>query len=278
LSPNALLRQKELAEVCVLNKDDKDAFEAFKKMHKLSEQSVYAKPEQYFDYANFLIDQAKKHPETALNTSQTKQAFELTESIKKRFSTHPNIQDQSKLATAHIHLSLGNEEEAQALIDSVLKEEHINDLDTRTLKIASSVIKASGNTKLAEQLLEKAADKAENDPSLIAEIYEQLNRDITTEERKEAALKNKAGIQHYTNNELEQAVAILHQALVITPRHISLNLNLIQVLLKLYKQTKDEFHLNEVNALLKKIRHIPEDHKEHRRYQFLNKKLANERK
>jgi tetratricopeptide (TPR) repeat protein len=278
LSPNALLRQKELAEVCVLNKDDKDAFEAFKKMHKLSEQSVYAKPEQYFDYANFLIDQAKKHPKTALNTSQTKQAFELTESIKKRFSTHPNIQDQSKLATAHIHLSLGNEEEAQALIDSVLKEEHINDLDTRTLKIASSVIKASGNTKLAEQLLEKAADKAENDPSLIAEIYEQLNRDITTEERKEAALKNKAGIQHYTNNELEQAVAILHQALVITPRHISLNLNLIQVLLKLYKQTKDEFHLNEVNALLKKIRHIPEDHKEHRRYQFLNKKLANERK
>jgi tetratricopeptide (TPR) repeat protein len=276
LSPNALLRQKELAELCVLNKDEEDAFEAYKKMHKLSDQSVYAKPEQYFDYANFLIDQAKKHPETALNKSQIKQAFELTESIKKRFSTHPNIQNQSKLAAAHIHLSLGNEEEAQALIDSVLREENINNLDARTLKIASAVIKASGNTNLAEQLLERAADKAENDPSLITEIYEQLNRDITIEERKDAALKNKTGIQHYTNNELEQAVAILHQALVITPRHISLNLNLIQVLLKLYKQSKDGLHLNEINNLLKKIRHIPEDHKENRRYQFLNKKLTNE--
>tara|TARA_R110001592_G_scaffold175466_5_gene414749 strand:- start:73030 stop:74643 length:1614 start_codon:yes stop_codon:yes gene_type:complete len=273
LSPNALLRQKELADVCILNKDDEDAAEAFKKMHKLSDQSVYAKPEQYFDYANFLIEQAQKDPETALNSSQAKQAFGLAESVKKRFSTQTNVQDQSKLATAKIHLSLGNKEEAQALIESVLKDDHINSLDARTLKIASSVIKASGNSDLAEQLLEKAADKAENDPSLIAEIYEQLNRDITLEERKEAALKNKTGIQHYTNNKLEQAAAVLRQALDITPRHISLNLNLIQVLLKLYKQSKEDKHLNDVKALLKKIRHIPEDHKEHRRYQFLKKKF-----
>lgn len=273
LSPNALLRQKELADLCVLNKDDEDAFEAFKKMHKLSDQSIYAKPEQYFDYANFLIEQTKKHPETALNASQIKQAFELTESVKRRFSSQANIRDQSKLATAHIHISMGNDEEAQALINSVLKEEHINALDARTLKLASSVIKETGNVALAEQLLEKAADKAENDPDLIADIYEQLNRDITQEQRKEAALKNKAGIQHYTNNELKEAIAVLRDALSITPRHISLNLNLIQVLLKLFTHSKEEKHLNEVNDLLKKIRHIPEDHKEHRRYQFLKKKF-----
>ena len=168
---------------------------------------------------------------------------------------------------------MGNNEEAQALINSVLKEEHVNDLDARTLKLASSVIKETGNTDLAEQLLEKAADKAENDPDLIADIYEQLNRDITQEQRKEAALKNKAGIQHYTNNELKEAITVLRDALSITPRHISLNLNLIQVLLKLFTHSKEEKHLNEVNDLLKKIRHIPEDHKEHRRYQFLKKKF-----
>jgi tetratricopeptide (TPR) repeat protein len=273
LSPNALLRQKELADLCILNNDDEDAAEAFKKMHKLSDQSVYARPEQYFDYANFLVAQAKKNPETFLNSGQTKQAFELAESVKKRFSLQTNIQDQSKLATANIHFAIGNEEQAQEIIDSVLKNEHIDELDARTLKLASSVIKAIGNSSLAEQILEKAADKVENDPILIAEIYEQLNRDITIEERKEAALKNKAGIQHYTKNELEQAVAVLRQALNITPRHISLNLNLIQVLLKLHKQSKDDKHLNEVNNLLKKIRHIPEDHKEHRRYQFLKKKF-----
>lgn len=274
LSPNGLLRQKELADLCVLNNDHKDAAEAFKKMHKLSDQSVYAKPEQYFDYANFLIDQAQQNPETAQNSSQTKQAFELAESVKRRFSSQANIRDQSKLATAQIHISMGNTEEAQELIDTVLKDEHINELDARTLKLASSVIKETGNLSLAEELLEKAADKAEHEPSLIAEIYEQLNKDITVEERKEAATKNKAGIQHYSNNELEQAIAVLHQALDITPRHISLNLNLIQVLLKLFTQSKDEKHLSEVKNLLKKIRHIPEEHKEYRRYQFLKKKLA----
>lgn len=276
LSPNALLRQKELADLCILNNDEIDALEAFKKMHKLSDQSVYAKPEQYFDYANFLVQQAQKNPDTALKSNQTKQAFELAESIKKRFSTQANIQDQSKLASAHIHLTLGNTDEANTLIDSVLKDANIEKLDARTLKIASSVIRASGNSQWAEQLLEKAADKVEKDPALISEIYDQLNRDISSEQRKEAALKNKEGIQFYSNNQLEQAIAILKQALELTPRHISLNLNLIQVLLKLAKQTNETRYLNEVNSLLKKIRHIPQDHREYRRFQFLNKKLASE--
>ncbi len=276
LSPNALLRQKELADLCILNNDHDDAAEAFKKMHKLSDQSIYAKPEQYFDYANFLVEQTKRNPDASINSTLTKQAFDLAESIKKRFSTQANVNDQSKLASAQIHLALGNTEEANAIIETVLTEEKIETYDAKTLKIASSVVKASGKEDRAEQLLIKAADKAENDPLLIAEIYDQLNRDISLEQRKEAALKNKEGIQFYSNNQLEQATAILKQALELTPRHISLNLNLIQVLLKLAKQSNDTKFLNEANLLLKKIRHIPQDHREYRRFQFLSKKLKNE--
>ena len=136
----------------------------------------------------------------------------FTESVKKRFSTPTHIQDQSKLATAHIHLSIGNEEQAQELIDSVLKDGKNSDLDARTLKLASSVMKANGKLAIAEKLLENAADKVDNDPILMAEIYEQLNIGVTQEQRKEAALKNKVGIQHYTNNELEEAADILRKA------------------------------------------------------------------
>ena len=262
--------------MCILNNDHDDAAEAFKKMHKLSDQSIYAKPEQYFDYANFLVEQTKRNPDASINSTLTKQAFDLAESIKKRFSTQANVNDQSKLASAQIHLALGNTEEANAIIETVLTEEKIETYDAKTLKIASSVVKASGKEDRAEQLLIKAADKAENDPLLIAEIYDQLNRDISLEQRKEAALKNKEGIQFYSNNQLEQATAILKQALELTPRHISLNLNLIQVLLKLAKQSNDTKFLNEANLLLKKIRHIPQDHREYRRFQFLSKKLKNE--
>jgi len=154
-----------------------------------------------------------------------------------------------------------------------LTTENLKTLDARTLKLASSVIKETGDNKLAEQLLEEAADKAENNPALISEIYEQLNSDITLEERKKAATQNKAGIKHYSNNELEQAVSVLRQALALTPRHISLNLNLIQVLIKLFIKTKDTQYISEINDLLSKLRHIPEDHKEYRRYQFLTKKF-----
>ncbi len=269
LSPNSLIRQKELADLCVLNQDDEDAAEAFKKMHKLSEQSVYAKPEQYIDYANFLIEQAKKHSDNPAQSPFSKQAFELTESVKKRFSTQTNIQDQSKLAGAYLHWSLGDSDTANSLIEAVLTPEHIDELDPRTLKIAAKVVQATGNSVLSEQLLEKAADQSKHDPKLIAEIYEQLNKHITTEDRIEAAMKNKAGIQHYSDNQLDEAITILKDALKLTPRHISLNLNLIQVLLKSYKQTHNSDTLQEVSSLLNKIRHIPEDHRERRRYQYL---------
>lgn len=276
LSPNALLRQKELAELCVLNNDEEEAFEAYKKMHKLSDQSVYAKPEHYFDYANFLVEQISKHPDASTNPNIKKQAFELAESVKKRFSMQENIQTQSKLATAHIHINLGNKEEATEILNTIIAEDKLKELDARTLKIASSVVKTTGEDELAESILEMAADKVKDDPILIADIYEQLNKDISLVQRKDAAIKNKQGIQHYANNQLEQATEILREALLVTPRHISLNLNLVQVLLKLFKQTKDEHLINEVDLLLKKIRHIPEDHKEHRRYLFLQKKFVAE--
>lgn len=273
LSPNALLRQKELADLAIKNGDTNEAADAFKKMHKLSDQSIYAKPEQYFDYANFLVSQ---QPEGA-NSSLVKQAFELTDSVKKRFSTQANIQEQSKLVSAQLHFIQGDSEQAKSILDALLTEDNLQNFDAKTLKVAASVVKTTGNTLLSEQLLERAADKVENDPALISDIYEQLNKDISFEQRKEAALKNKEGIKLYTDNQLEQAVACLREALNITPRHISLNLNLIQVLLKLYTASKDSSLLNEANQLLKIVRHIPQEHREFRRYEFLKKKLNNDK-
>jgi len=272
LSPNALLRQKELADLCVLNHQDDDALDAFRKMHKLSDQSIYAKPEQSFDFASFLANNAKDETDPE-NAAGVKEAYELLEKANKRFSAQENIETQSKLVTANIKGIIGNTDEAQAILDDVLSDQPEQDLDARTLRVASSALLTMGDTQRAESLLEQAADQAKGDEELVSRIYEQLNQGISLNQRKEAAQKNKQGIKLYSEGNLEASITSLREGLPLTPRHISLNLNLIQVLLKQHKKSNQPELLDEIKKHLHKIRHIPESHKEFKRYEHLLKKV-----
>jgi len=272
LSPNSLLRQKELANLCVINNEQDDALLAYRKMHKLSDQSIYAKPEQTYDFANFLAVKAKDTDDKT-NNPDIKEAFDLLESTKKRFSSYANINEQSKLVSANVNGIIGNEEEARAIVKEVLGSSTKDQFDAKTLKIAAGTLNTLGDTAQAEDLLEQAADLARGDTQLISEIYDQLNSTISLAQRKEAATKNKQGIKLYSEGDINQAAQVLREAVPLTPRHISLNLNLAQVLLKQYKQNNDPSTLEDAGNFLHKIRHIPNHHKEFKRFEHLMKLL-----
>jgi len=276
LSPNALLRQKELANLCIANNQEGDAIDAFRKMIKLGDQSIYAKPEQYFDFANFLAKTSKDDdsPET---TPHVKEAFELVQKSTKRFSTQVYINDQSKLVSANIHATIGNIDEAQSIFDEVMHREvnSTTTLDAKSIQIAASTLSSLGKSHDAEVLLEQAADLAEGNDELVSSIYDQLNFEVTNENKKQAAQMNKQGIKLYTEGSIEHAANTLREALPLTPRHISLNLNLAQVLLRLCKTNKDSALLKEVGDYLHKVRHTPKHHKEFKRYEYLLKQFEN---
>jgi len=264
LSPNALLRQKNMANLCVLNNKNEDAIQAYRHMTKLSDQSIYAKPEQTYEFVNFLSSQAKDE-QNPNESSAFKEAFELLEKSEKRHAGNENISLQTKLMTANIHATVGNIKEAKALVEDTLNNQTTTkSLDASTLKVAASSLQLLGDQKKAEQYLEKAADAAD-DPELLSDIYDQLSGNISISQRKEAAAKNKEGIKSYSMGETSDAADILRAAQQITPRHISLNLNLAQVLLKLHKETNDEALLAEIKRYLHNIRHTPNHHKEYLR-------------
>lgn len=269
-SPNSLLRQKQLAELCAENKNSEGAIEAYQKVIKLGEQSVYAKPEQSFDFANYLTEVAKEQEGEINDNPKVKEAFELLQQTTKRFSDKPEIEKQSKLVAANINASIGNTDEANSILNDVLGEDHqAPALSANSLKLAAQTLKSLGEEEKAEQFLERAADLAKEDSELVEGIYDQLNQGIGTETRKRAALINKQGIKLYNEKKIKEAAAELKLALPLTPRHISLNLNLAQVLLRLYKRTADASLLKEVDGYLHRVRHIPRHHKEYLRYQYL---------
>jgi len=274
-SPNALLRQKELADLCIQNNQEEEAINAFRKMVKLSDQSVFAKPQQFFDFANYLAV-TSKDDESPENTPHIKEAFELIQKGTKRFASRIHIDDQSKLVSANIHATIGNTKEAQSIFDDVMigNAQQETPLDAESIQIAATTLSSLGKNNDAETLLEQAADLAEGNDELVASIYDQLNTDISDTNKKQAATINKQGIKLYSDGMVEQSAENLRKAVPLTPRHISLNLNLAQVLLKLHKKTKDTDLLEEADLYLNKVRHTPKHHREYKRYAFLVNQLS----
>ena len=270
-SPRSLLRQKALADVCIENNDDEAAMAAFRKVVKLGDQSVYAHPDQYFDFAQ-LLAKTSADDDDPDSHENTKEAFELLSKANKRFSSVDEIKIQTKLISASVNATIGNTEEAEAILEQVMHEDSDEGLDPETLLVAAKTMQTLGRDDEAEQTLERAADLAHRDSEQIGEIYDQLNQGISTEARQKASIQNKKGIKLYNQGETDQAAAELRLAVPLTPRHISLNLNLIQVLVKLYKTDKKPEHLAEIEKYLHRVRHIPKHHREFPRYEYLSNK------
>lgn len=267
LSPNSLLRQNTIAKLCMSRNDPEGATKAFQNVVKLGEQSIYAKPNHYFDFAEHLVGCVDASPE---GEQAKKDAFKLLEKANKRFSIGHQIEPQTNLIGACLKHACG-EDGAEDDLERMLEARANPDssFDSETLQVLAKTLTAFGRQDEADRVLEEAADIAANNSEDVSEIYDQLNRNISSEARIKAASFNKEGIKLYNNGEVEAAAKELKMALPLTPRHISLNLNLIQVLLKLNSKLKDSEIRNDIEKSLHKVRHIPVHHYEYPRYQYL---------
>ena len=281
LSSNSLQRQQHRAKLCIQNDHHEDAIESYRALVKLSDQSVFAKPEQLFDFANYLAQRSQVDDQRdEQNNTYLKEANDILERCQKRFNGTAEIDEKVQLVSANISAITGDAESARASLHEVLNKQQTGEagvsLHPETLKLAAQVYTSLGEHEEAERLLELAADLVNKDSELIGDIYDQLNQGIGTETRKRAALINKQGIKLYYEKKIMDAANELRKALPLTPRHISLNLNLAQVLIRLYRKTKDTELIKEINQRFHRVRHIPRHHKEFKRYHYLLERLEKE--
>ncbi|PID42047.1 MAG: hypothetical protein CSB48_12335 [Proteobacteria bacterium] len=279
-SPNSLLRQKKMADLCIKNNQPEGAINAFRKVIKLGDQSIYARPEQYFEFANHLAN-TYKDDHSVSGKKHIKEAFELLGKAQKRFSEDSQIEQQVDFSKATLHAKMGDTEKAEEILEQVNKklEKRQEKLSSSTAKLAAQTLISLHRQSEAEKILEDAADNARGDPKAISDIYNLLKEQISLEDRQKAADLNKRGIKLYNTGDVDQAIEELRKAISLTPRHISLNLNLIQVLLKRMKNTatasKAVFNSdrNECQQRFRHIRHMPKHHREFKRLMFLQKQF-----
>ena len=101
-----------------------------------------------------------------------------------------------------------------------------------------------------------------------------LDEPVGFRQKIEARGYNRDGIKAFESGDLDGAVEAFNRALAIVPDHAALNLNLIQVLLRKYDQApEDHSLLTTCQECLRRLEGLPEQHRQHRRYSALARKL-----
>ncbi len=275
VSPKSVLRHRKLAELAEQNHDDETALKSHQQSIKWGANSCHESEQDYFNYARKVSD-VVKGDESSDSKVLVKNANSFLDRARKRYADRPDVAAQAQMVETQLHTSQGNEDAARKSHEKA--KELYNDLAAppveTSLEFARSLY-ALDEEDEARELLTKLAARHEGNDDIMRVIDGITGEPITDAGKKVAAGLTKKGIGSYEEKEFEAAIEVFNEALFTYPKHIGLNLNLIQAILSEadvagYKNK----HESMVKRSLRAVGNIGEDHKQYKRYAFLTKQLG----
>ncbi|PIE43951.1 MAG: hypothetical protein CSA50_03080 [Gammaproteobacteria bacterium] len=275
ISPFAILRQQKLADVCLKNNNVERATEAYRSAVKLSNNSVHDKPENYLQLGRCLSD-LSEGDKTSEGKKRAKEAITTLDKANHKFKEDASVRLKSMLIESRVHLGQENAKKSQDVLAKA--SELMNQIEPEPedhLEMAKTLY-AQGDTAKAEKVLFSLSENHGTDRGLMKKIEDLLDEPVSLKKKLEARSLNKQGINLFENGKIKEAMAVFDKALEVTPKHPALNLNLVQVMLKDIKTqaTDKSAMIEKCQACLNNVKHIPEQHRQHKRFLHLSKKVA----
>jgi len=274
ISPFAIIRQKKLAEVCTKNKDVESASDAFRHTVKLGHNSVHESPENYLNLGRCLSE-LSEGDKTDLGKKRAKEAVHTLERVGKKFKNDPSVQVNSMLIQSRVHQGQGDESKAKTILEKIESTMDLDEADASMKLEFAKTLYTMGEVSKAEQLLSDLAQESDGDTALMASIEDLLDEPVSLQKKVKARKLNKQGIGAFEKGDLAKAIEVFENALVSTPKHPALNLNMVQVMLKQIAEQGGNPELKRrCEHCLANVKHIPEQHRQYKRYAHLVKKVG----
>lgn len=274
ISPHAIMRQKKLAKVADDNRDYESASDAHRKTMKLGFKSVHESAENYLNLGRCLSDLAEGDP-TEEGKKRAKEAVHTMERVAKKFKDDSNVKMSAALIEARVHKGQGDERKSNQAMAKAEKVMNVADADPQTALEFAKTLYQMGRASEAESLLSDLAAKHASNSAIISQIEELLDEPVSLKQKAKARALNKEGIGAFEKGDLAGAIKVFEEAMVVTPKHPALNLNMIQVMLKQIDLQGGNPELKrKCQVCLENVKHIPEQHRQYKRLQFLIKKVA----
>ncbi|OZG70983.1 hypothetical protein BTA51_23035 [Hahella sp. CCB-MM4] len=271
ISPRALLRQKELAQISHANHDLATATKAYRHSSKLSENSCYETANLHLEYARCLSDYAQGDlsPEGQKLADEASRALSK---IREKYKDEDQVQLQSRLVEARVLAGQNKDNDSKKVLQAAQKlyENMESSAPDLTLELAETLY-ALDDSEQAGKLLEKLAEENPDNNQLLHKIEELRDEPVSLKQRIKARELNREGIQQYEKGDFAAALDAFRDAMEITPLHVGLNLNLLQTIIKL--NSKNMSQDPEIGRLLKmcfeRLSALTPDHRQYKRYQHL---------
>ncbi len=273
ISPLAVPRQKHLGELCTTNQDLEGAISAYKATVKYCNNSVHDSADNYLNLGRVLSD-SSEGGDTEKSKEYAEEAINVLDKVAKKFSSN-SVKANACLIETRVHQGQNNDEASKAsfaIADSLIDEASI---DPKTGIEFAKTLYSISDTERAEQVLHALAQRFENDKSILSSIEELLDEPVGLRQKMKARELNKKGISFFEEGQFTHAINTFKDALKEAPKHPALNLNLVQVALKSFENTTpDKGDIKQLEQYLDNVRHIPSQHRQHKRLVSLTKKVT----
>ena len=273
-SPNAILRQKQLALVAESNQDPATASEAWRQVVAQGTNSIHDCADHHLALAQTLAELIDGDTEPG-SEARKKEALSVLTEMEKRFSSEPEIHLRSLLTRCLVYAGSGQEQAANELLESVREElQHPETMTPATgLEFARTLFRL-GDPVAAKKLLTTMAELHSDNAEILEAIENLLDEPVGFRQKLQARSLNQNGISAFEQGKLDDAAQAFRKALAVVPGHAALNLNLVQVLLKEHQNNPDnQTLLQECQACMERISDISEKHRQYRRYLALQNRL-----
>lgn len=276
VSPKSVLRQRKLAALAYKNQDIETSVKACRNTVKLSQNSCYETPTDYFNLASRLADTMKTA--SASDTSRfSKEAQEILQKVEQKFPRDKSISLQTAAVKARVHEAKKESKEAEKWTE-VARDLYIeieDDVDIEASMEYAHTLMAMGDAKAAKRILERLVNENPNNDEVAEQIDSLSDEPVSKRGKSQVAELTKKGISCYEKKEYEEAIHVFQNAVAIYPKHIGLNLNLVQVILA---ECDTHGIQRQYRAMCRKclssVQDLPEDNPQFERYQYLKKQAA----
>lgn len=276
VSPKSVHRQRRLADLAETNGDDRLALKSHQQAIKWGMNSVHESPQDYFNYARKASDLIQNGTDATDNKQLFKQANVYLDRAKKRYDKNPEIEAQSNMVESQLLMSHGDEERARQRADTAKRqftELPSPSVDT-SLELARTLHTFNEEDEARAILTSLAANHPDN--AKLLKIIDRITGEPISDNGKAVASKlTKNGISSYEQKDFETAIDVFAKALNAYPKHIGLNLNLIQAILAATDVVGPSSQYEKLcRRSIRAIGKIDTDHKQFKRYAFLQKQLS----
>lgn len=276
VSPKSVHRHRKLAEYSDINGDDELSMKSHQHAIKWGMNSCYESAQDYFNYSRKVADVIRNGKNKNESNAIAKQAATYLERVRKRYGKAPEVEAQAHMVEAQLFDSQGKAQEAETATDKAKSlYTNLRSPSTEATLEFARTLHTMGEEDQARAILTSLAANNANDNKLMSIIDGITSEPISDDGKTAASSLTKSGINAYEKQDYQQAIDVFTKAINSYPKHTGLNLNLIQAVIATTEaQGATPQYEKMCRRSLRAIGDIKVDHKQFKRFAFLQKQLS----